>query len=48
MKQFEELQDSCEEIDHENTELRLGAQDAQIENRELKGSIETLLKHVSN
>ena len=44
MKQFEELQDSCEEIDHENTELRLGAQDAQIENRELKGSIETLTK----
>ena len=44
MKQFEELQDSCEEIDHENTELRLGAQDAQIENKELKGSIETLTK----
>ena len=44
MKQFEELQDSCDEIDHENTELRLGAQDAQIENRELKGSIETLTK----
>ena len=44
MKQFEELQDSCEEIDYENTELRLGAQDAQIENRELKGSIETLTK----
>ena len=44
MKQFEELQDSCEEIDYENTELRLGAQDAQIENKELKGSIETLTK----
>ena len=44
MKQFEELQDSCEEIDHENTKLRLGAQDAQIENKELKGSIETLTK----
>lgn len=42
MKQFEELQASCEEIDRENTELRLNSQDSEIELTELKGQIVTL------
>ena len=42
MKQFEELQASCEEIDKENTELRLNSQDSEIELTELKGQIVTL------
>ena len=42
MKQFEELQASCEEIDKENTELRLNSQDSEIELTELKGQISTL------
>ena len=42
MKQFEELQASCEEIDKENTELRLNSQDYEIELTELKGQISTL------
>jgi chemotaxis protein MotB len=42
MKQFEELQASCEEIDKENTELRLGSQDASIELTECEGQIATL------
>ena len=42
MKQFEELQASCEEIDNENTELRLGSQDASIELTECQGQITTL------
>ena len=42
MKQFEELQASCEEIDRENTELRLNSQDAEIELTELMGQIATL------
>lgn len=42
MKQFEELQASCEEIDKENTELRLGSQDASIELTEFEGQIATL------
>ena len=42
MKQFEELQASCEEIDKENTELRLNSQDSEIELTELKGQIATL------
>ena len=42
MKQFEELQASCEEIDKENTELRLKSQDSEIELTELKGQISTL------
>ena len=42
MKQFEELQASCEEIDNENTELRLNSQDSEIELTELKGQIATL------
>ena len=42
MKQFEELQASCEEIDKENTVLRLGSQDASIELTELEGQIATL------
>ena len=42
MKQFEELQASCEEIDKENTVLRLGSQDASIELTEFAGQIATL------
>ena len=42
IKQFEELQASCEEIDKENTELRLNSQDSEIELTELKGQIATL------
>ena len=42
MKQFEELQASCEEIDKENTVLRLGSQDASIELTEFEGQIATL------
>lgn len=42
MKQFEELQASCEEIDKENTELRLGSQDASIGLTECQGQIATL------
>ena len=42
MKQFEELQASCEEIEKENTELRLNSQDSEIELTELKGQIVTL------
>ena len=42
MKQFEELQAFCEEIDRENTELRLNSQDAEIELTELMGQIATL------
>jgi len=42
MKQFEELQASCEEIEKENTELRLNFQDSEIELTELKGQIVTL------
>ena len=41
-KQFEELQASCDEIDKENTELRLGSQDASIELIELRGQLATL------
>jgi chemotaxis protein MotB len=41
-KQFEELQTSCDEIDKENTELRLGSQDAVIELTELRGKLATL------
>lgn len=44
MKQFEELQASCEEIDMENTELRLGSHDAAIELIELEGQIATLIE----
>ena len=44
MKQFEELQATCEEIDKENTELRLNSQDSEIELTELKGQIATLLE----
>ncbi len=42
MKQFEELQASCEEIDKENTVLRLGSQDASIELTEFEGQISIL------
>ena len=42
MKQFEELQISCEEIDNENTELRLASQDAVIDLTECEGMIATL------
>ena len=42
MKQFEELQMSCEEIDKENTELRLASQDAAIDLTECEGMIATL------
>lgn len=42
MKQFEELQASCEKIDNENTELRLNSQDSEIELTELKGQIASL------
>ena len=42
MKQFEELQASCEEINKENTELRLNSQDYEIELTELKGQVSTL------
>ena len=42
MKQFEELQASCEEIEKENTKLRLNSQDSEIELTELKGQIVTL------
>lgn len=42
MKQFEEIQSYCEEIDKENTELRLNSQDSEIELTELKGQIATL------
>ena len=44
MKQFEELQASCEEIDRENTELRLNSQDSEIELTELMGQIATLVE----
>jgi len=44
MKQFEELQISCEEIDKENTELRLASQDAVIDLTECEGMITTLTK----
>ena len=44
IKQFEELQASCEEIDKENTELILNSQDSEIELTELKGQITTLLE----
>lgn len=44
MKQFEELQASCEEIDRENTELRLTSQDSEIELTELMGQIATLVE----
>ncbi|MEC7654457.1 MAG: OmpA family protein [Bacteroidota bacterium] len=42
VKQFEEIQSYCEEIDKENTELRLNSQDSEIELTELKGQIATL------
>ena len=41
MKKFEELQMSCEEIDKENTELRLASQDAAIDLTECEGMIAT-------
>lgn len=44
MKQFEELQASCEESDRENTELRLNSQDSEIELTELMGQIATLVE----
>jgi len=41
-KQFEELQENCEQIDKENTVLRLSSQDVEIEVVELRGQLETL------
>jgi chemotaxis protein MotB len=41
-KQFDELQDNCEQIDKENTVLRLSSQDVEIEVVELRGQVETL------
>ena len=41
-KQFEELQDSCDLIDRENTELRLNSHDVEIEVVELRGQVATL------
>jgi chemotaxis protein MotB len=41
-KQFDELQDNCEQIDKENTILRLSSQDVEIEVIELRGQLETL------
>ena len=43
-KQFEELQDSCELIDRENTELRLNSHDVEIEVVELRGQVATLVE----
>lgn len=42
IKQFEELQMSCEEIDKENTELRLASQGAAIDLTECEGMIAIL------
>tara|TARA_B000000532_G_scaffold215234_1_gene186736 strand:+ start:387 stop:1379 length:993 start_codon:yes stop_codon:yes gene_type:complete len=42
IKQFEELQISCEEIDKENTELRLASQGAAIDLTECEGMIAIL------
>ena len=41
-KQFDELQGRCEEIDQENTGLRLSSQDGEIELVELRGQVEVL------
>jgi chemotaxis protein MotB len=41
-KQFGELQDSCDLIDRENTELRLTSHDVEIEVVELRGQVVTL------
>lgn len=41
-KQFEDLQGRCDEIDQENTELRLNSQDVEIEVIELRGQVATL------
>jgi chemotaxis protein MotB len=41
-KQFDELQENCEQIDKENTVLRLSSQDIEIEVVELRGQLETL------
>jgi len=41
-KQFQELQDSCDLIDRENTELRLNSHDVEIEVVELRGQVATL------
>jgi chemotaxis protein MotB len=41
-KQFQELQDSCDFIDRENTELRLNSHDVEIEVVELRGQVATL------
>ena len=41
-KQFDELQDRCEQIDEENTVLRLTSQDVEIEVVELRGQLEIL------
>jgi len=41
-KQFQELQDSCDLIDRENTELRLNSHDVDIEVVELRGQVATL------
>jgi len=41
-KQFEDLQGRCDEIDKENTELRLTSQDVEVEVVELRGQVATL------
>ena len=41
-KQFQELQDSCDLIDRENTELRLNSHEVEIEVVELRGQVATL------